>query len=88
MSVAIITTGGKQHLVHEGDKIIVERLEAEAETVLDFPDALHGKTVKARVLSHDRAEKVAVVKFRSKVRYLRRRGHRQHQSHLQIESIQ
>lgn len=88
MSVAIIATGGKQYLVHVGDSVVVERVDATEEAVLEFPDLLHGKTVTARVVGHDRHEKVRVVKFRSKVRYLRRRGHRQLNSQLRIESIQ
>lgn len=88
MSVGIILSGGKQYLVHEGDKIIVERIAAEPETMLEFADLLHGKTVKAKVLNHDRHDKIRVVKFKSKVRYLKRRGHCQLQSKIQIESIE
>ncbi|MEK7460693.1 MAG: 50S ribosomal protein L21 [Patescibacteria group bacterium] len=87
MSVAVIQTGGKQHLVHVGDEVIIEQLTAEPETVVDFSDILHGKTVKATVVKHDRADKIRIVKFKSKVRYLRRAGHRQQQTHIRIESI-
>ncbi len=88
MSVAVILTGGKQYLVHPGETLLVERLAVEPEAVVDFPDILHGKTVKATLVSHDRAKKVRVVKFKSKVRYLRRQGHRQANSLIRIESIQ
>lgn len=88
MAVAVIQTGGKQYLVHVGDEVIVERLIAEPETAVDFSDLLHGKTVKTTVLAHDRAEKIRIVKFKSKVRYLRRQGHRQLQTRIRVESIQ
>ena len=87
MAVAVIQTGGKQYLVHEGEELAIERLTAEPETHIDFSDILNGKTVKATVVKHDRADKIRIVKFKSKVRYLRRRGHRQHQTMIRIESI-
>lgn len=88
MAVAVIQTGGKQYLVHEGDQLEIEKLSAEPETQVDFSDLLHGKTVKAKVVKHDRADKIRIVKFKSKVRYLRRQGHRQPLTAIRIESIQ
>ena len=88
MAVAVIQTGGKQYIVHEGDELTIEKLTAEPETKVDFSDLLHGNTVKASVVKHDRADKIRIVKFKSKVRYLRRRGHRQPQTTIRIESIQ
>lgn len=87
MAVAVIATGGKQYLVHEGDLLEVEKLESEADKTLEFPDILNGKTVSATVMGHDRHDKVQVVKFKSKVRYLRRRGHRQALTKLRIDTI-
>lgn len=87
MSVAIIETGGKQYLVREGAEVLVERLDGEPESKRNFDDLLNNKKVTATVVGHDRAAKVNVRKFKSKVRYLRRRGHRQHQSTLHIDKI-
>lgn len=85
--VAVIATGGKQYLVREGDELAVEKLTTEAEATVDFTDLLHGKAVSAKVLGNMRDPKVRIVKFKSKVRYLRRAGHRQHKTRIRIESI-
>lgn len=87
MSTAVIATGGKQYLVHEGDEVTIERLVGEPEATLVFDDLLHGKKVTAKLIGHDRHDKVHVVKFKSKVRYLRRAGHRQLTSQIRVESI-
>ncbi len=87
MSVAVIATGGKQYVVHEGDEFTVEKLKAAPDETVTFTDLLHGKSVSAKVLGAGRDEKVRVVKFRSKVRYLRRRGHKQLHTKVKIESI-
>lgn len=87
MSVAVIATGGKQYVVREGDQFVIEKLPAAVDETVQFTDLLHGKTVAAKIVSHDRTQKVRVVKFRSKVRYLRRHGHRQAQTTVKIESI-
>ncbi len=87
MAVAVIATGGKQYLVREGDELDIERLVAEPETSIDFTDILNGKVVKALVVRHDRDEKVNILKYKSKVRYIRRQGHRQSITNIKIESI-
>jgi len=99
--LAIIKTGGKQYLIKEGDKIKVEKLDAkEGETVKlgnvflaangdvkvgapDIADAF----VEAKVLRQGKGNKVRVVKFKSKVRYKREKGHRQLFTELQIQKI-
>ncbi|MEY3197668.1 MAG: Ribosomal prokaryotic protein, partial [Candidatus Parcubacteria bacterium] len=45
------------------------------------------QTVQAKIVSHGRADKIRVVKFQSKKRYMRTIGHRQDQTVLSIESI-
>lgn len=87
LAVAIIQTGGKQYLVHEGEELSIERLAVQPEAKLDFTDLLHNAKVTAKVVAEMRAAKIHVRKFKSKVRYLRRRGHRQHQTRLLIEKI-
>ena len=99
---AVIATGGKQYRVEEGDCLRVERLDAEegAEIELDrvllvgdgdevtigrpFVDS--GR-VAATVKGHGRSKKVMVVKFKRRKNYLRRRGHRQGYTELEIKSI-
>ena len=101
--IAVIATGGKQYLVREGDKVKVEKLEGEAGTALKFDTLLvadeqggevavgqptvKGASVSAEIVRHGRGKKVMVVKFKSKVRYQRRNGHRQHFTEIVIKEI-
>ncbi|OGD83529.1 50S ribosomal protein L21 [Candidatus Curtissbacteria bacterium RIFCSPLOWO2_01_FULL_39_62] len=99
---AIIKSGSKQYKVAEGDKIAVEKLNVNGEKTVNFDEVLLlvkedkvevGKPlvekakVKAKVLENFREQKVKVVKFKSKSRYLRIQGHRQNKTRVQIEKI-
>lgn len=99
---AIVESGGKQYRVEPGDRLIVERLdvepgaEVELDRVLLVADGTNvqvgrptvaGAKVKAHVIEHDRGEKLIVFKFKAKVRYRRRTGHRQARTHLRVTEI-
>ena len=100
---AVIVSGGKQHLVREGESLKVEKLELEVGGVLDFDvlmvaeddgsmvkvgkPTVKGASVTATVLEQGRAKKVSVIKFKSKVRYRRNVGHRQPFTKLSIDKI-
>ncbi len=98
--IAVIKTGGKQYLVQEGDVLAVEKLVAEPGQTVEFDvlltaegtkvnvgePFLSGK-VKAEIVSHGRAKKISVVKYKAKSRYTRRVGHRQHFTKVKIGKI-
>ena len=99
---AVITTGGKQYKVKEDDVLRVEKLDVKenAEITLDnvllvFDDkdvvvgtpTVKGAKVTAKVLSQGRSKKVEVVKYKSKSRYYKKTGHRQHFTEIQITKI-
>ncbi len=99
---AVIQTGGKQYRVSEGDILRVEKLGAEegAEMQLDkvlmIADGdnvkvgapyVEGGKVSATVRSNGRGKKVKIVKFRRRKQYLKRQGHRQSYTELQITGI-
>src|SRR5215207_4251750 len=100
---AIIETGGKQYRVRPGDTIAVERLAGEPGDTLDLErvllvggdgdetrlgtPALDGAVVRAEVIEHGRGEKIIVFRYKSKVRYRRRTGHRQPLTRLRITDI-
>lgn len=97
---AVIKTGGKQYLVKEGDVVTIEKLEAQPgeavsfEALLTFDgDKLNVGTptvsgnVSGEVVSHGRAAKIEVVKYKAKSRYTRRTGHRQHFTKVKITKI-
>ena len=98
MSYAIISLGGKQYRVREGERVLVDRLpHAEGKTfhpdVLLFAEngelelAPKGVTVTARVVAHELGEKVRIGKYRPKTGYRRHAGHRSRLSRVEIEKI-
>ena len=102
MDLAIIKTGGKQYLVKAGDKVKVEKLPGKEGSAVKFDTLLTtddkgtkveiGKPflksrVEGKILEQDREKKVTVIKYKSKIRYRRKIGHRQPYSLVQIEKI-
>jgi large subunit ribosomal protein L21 len=98
---AIVSTGGKQYKVAEGDVLDVEKLNAQPgdkvtldvlmladddKTVVD-PAALADKKVTASVVDQHKAHKILVFKLHKRKRYHRTRGHRQQLTRIQIESL-
>jgi large subunit ribosomal protein L21 len=99
---AVIETGGKQYRVAEGDRVRVEKLDAEAGTsvsldrVLMIADGgnvrvgkpfIEGSAVTAEVAAHGRHAKVKIIKFRRRKHHMKRQGHRQSFTELRITGI-
>ena len=97
-SYAIISVGGKQYRVREGERLLVDRLE-QGEGKTFHPDVLFvgdggsadlapkGVTVTARVVGHVLGDKVRIGKYRPKSGYRRHTGFRSRLSQIEIESI-
>jgi large subunit ribosomal protein L21 len=99
---AVVETGGKQLRVTVGQTVQVEKLPGEPgqEVVLDRVLLVGGEQtvvgtpwvpgarVVARIVEQGRARKVVVFKYKPKVRYRRKRGHRQPYTALRIERIE
>lgn len=100
---AVIKSGGKQYRVEEGQRLTVERLDAEpgaevlVEDVLLVADGdevtigtpqVAGALVRATVLEHRRGPKIIVFKKKRRKNYSRKQGHRQDQTALRIEKIE
>lgn len=98
--IAVVKTGGKQYKVAAGDTIKVEKLEVEAGQIVKLETLLIaegdnlelgqpslGEKVEATVVENGRNKKVTVVKYKSKTRYKKTVGHRQHFTALKISSI-
>jgi large subunit ribosomal protein L21 len=97
---AIVKTGGKQYRVERGQRLLVERLAAEEgadvalepilyrseEAVFD-KDGLQAVKVTAKVIGHERGEKLRVFKFKPKRGYKRRNGHRQELTRIEVTDI-
>jgi large subunit ribosomal protein L21 len=99
---AVIETGGKQYRVAEGDKVRVEKLDAEAGTSIDIAKVLmiadgdqirlgkpfiDGTMVTAEVTAHGRNDKIKIIKFRRRKHHMKRQGHRQWFTELKITGI-
>ena len=99
---AVIRSGSKQYKVEESDQIAVEKLNVVPEATVNFDQVLLivngdkmeiGKPlvdkakVRAKVLESFKEKKIRVVKFKSKSRYLRTRGHRQEKTKVLIDKI-
>ena len=100
---AVVETGGKQYRVMPGDTLDVELLDANAgdsielgrvlmvgdgaDTVIGRP-TVAGARVIAEVVEQTKGEKIIVFKYKSKVRYRRKTGHRQRLTRVRITDIQ
>ena len=98
---AVLVTGGKQYRVAQGETLRVEKLEAEAGSEIKFDnvlllgdsdgikvgDALNGASVTAKIVGHGRADKVRIIKFRRRKHHMKRQGHRQHYTEIEITGI-
>lgn len=98
---AIVETGGKQIKVEVGDKIFVEKLDAEAgkDVTLDKVLFIGGETNKvgdpyvkgasvvAKVEKQGLGKKLVVYRYKSKANVRRKHGHRQPFTCLVVKSI-
>lgn len=99
MPYAIIRTGGKQYRVSAGDRLRVEKIEAEVGQELALADVLavgegadlkvgaQTGAVQAKVMSHGRGRKIHIWKYKKRKGFDRRQGHRQDYTEIQIVSI-
>ena len=100
---AIIRTGGKQYRVSEGDVLNVEKLNVEEGQEVVFDEVLTvvndgdvkvgtptvaGAKVTAKVAKQGKADKIFVFKYRAKINYRKRQGHRQPFTQVEITSIE
>jgi large subunit ribosomal protein L21 len=99
---AVIKTGGKQYRVQPGDILVVEKLDGEPGAAVAFGDVLmlgdgeavtvgaptvDGASVAATLIETRKGEKVKIFKKIRRQGYRRTRGHRQHESVLQVTGI-
>jgi len=97
MSYAIITVGGKQYRVHEGEQLLVDRVATDEGKTFNprvllvggngSTDLSPSTTVTARVVGHVLGDKVRIGKRRPKSGYRRQTGFRARLSQIEIQSI-
>ena len=82
--VYVVASGGKQYVVGVGQKIKVEKLAHKVGDIIELEDLLNGGKVKAKVLTTVKDPKISTLKFQAKTKYMRRLGHRQFHTMLEI----
>ena len=94
---AIISLGGKQYRVQEGERLLVDRVKTD-EGKTFHPDILFtggdGKAnlkprvqVTAKVIGHVKGEKIRIGKYRKRTGYRRHTGYRSSLSEIEITAI-
>jgi large subunit ribosomal protein L21 len=99
---AVVETGGKQYKVEPGGTLQVERLSAEVGATIELDrvllvgddDAVEigqptvaGARIVAEVVAQEKGEKLIIFRYKRKVRYRRKTGHRQSLTRLLIKEI-
>jgi large subunit ribosomal protein L21 len=99
---AVVSTGGKQYKLAQGDICRIEKLDAEEGASVEIDKVLmiadgdninigtpfvDGGKVTATVKSHGRAKKVEIMKFRRRKHHQKRTGHRQYYTEIEVTAI-
>jgi len=99
---AVISTGGKQYRVTEGQTLKIEKLPIDIGGTVDFDQVLMvvqndqfkfgkpfiaGSTVQASVIAQGRGKKIEIIKFRRRKHHRKQMGHRQYFTEVRIEKI-
>ena len=102
MTYAVVRTGSKQYTVREGATLQVERLPGEPGASVELAEVLMvadgdavtvgtptvpGARVVAEIVEHGKGEKIHVLKYKNKIRYRKRTGHRQQYTRLHVKQI-
>ena len=99
---AVITTGGKQYRIAQGDVVRVEKLDGEEGASVDFDRVLmvgqgddvtvgtpfiEGCVVSGTIKHQGRGKKIEIIKFRRRKNYRKQMGHRQAYTDVEITDI-
>ena len=99
---AVISSGGKQYRVQEGDILRVEKISGKVGDAISFDKVLmfsDGETatvgtpllekaaVNGHIVEQGKAKKIIVFKYKRRKRYRRKQGHRQQFTAVKIDKI-
>ena len=99
---AVFATGGKQYRATTGDILKIEKLDAEKGTTVELDQALmvgegedvkvgtpylKGGTVTATIVEHGRGDKIRIIKFKRRKHHMKKMGHRQDYTRIEITGI-
>jgi large subunit ribosomal protein L21 len=99
---AVFATGGKQYRAVTGDILKIEKLDAEKGATVELDQVLmvgegedvkvgspylKGGKVTATIVEHGRGEKIHILKFKRRKHHMKRMGHRQDFTRIEITGI-
>ena len=99
---AVFATGGKQYRATTGDILKIEKLNAEKGATVELDQVLmvgegekvkigspflKGGKVTATVVEHGRGDKVRIIKFKRRKHHMKKMGHRQDFTRIEITGI-
>ena len=99
---AVFATGGKQYRAVTGDILKIEKLDAEKGATVELDQVLmvgegedvkvgspylKGGKVTATIVEHGRGEKIRILKFKRRKHHMKRMGHRQDFTRIEITGI-
>ena len=99
---AVVSTGGKQYKVEEGEILKVEKIPGKVGTPVAFDKVLmlsdgekvsvgtpvlDDVAVNGHIVEQGKAKKIMVFKYKRRKRYRRKQGHRQTYTAVKIDSI-
>ncbi len=99
---AVFATGGKQYRATTGDILKIEKLNAEKGATVELDQVLmvgegedvkvgspylKGGKVTATVVEHGRGKKIRILKFKRRKHHMKRMGHRQDFTRIEITGI-
>ena len=99
---AVVSTGGKQYRVKEGDVLRIEKIPGDVGESFSFDKVLllsdgseltigeptvPNASVNARIVQQGKSKKILVFKYKRRKRFRRKQGHRQPFTAVQIDSI-
>ena len=100
---AVISSGGKQYKVEQGEIVRVEKLSGDIGSPVSFDKVLmisdgekvqigtpvlKKATVQGHIVKQGKVKKIIVFKYKRRKRYRRKQGHRQSFTAIQIDSIE
>ena len=101
---AVIQANDKQYRVEEGQKLIVEKIEGEPESTINFDKVIFlkkgeneyltgtphvaGVEVKTSIIKQFKDKKVIVFKKKRRKGYKKKQGHRQNYTLLRVDKIE
>jgi large subunit ribosomal protein L21 len=99
---AVISSGGKQYKVQEGEILRVEKLSGDVGAPVSFDSVLmladgenvnvgtpvlSDVSVQGHIVEQGKSKKILVFKYKRRKRYRRKQGHRQAFTAIKIDSI-